>query len=193
MDSDEGLSCDPLALILSFTSHADACALILAADTESTELKGKYLGASHDAPFSQPEKRKYHRVPIIAQAVFNNNQPYYHHSPLISHACRSLTYSANHLEETFRAKHCKSPRSIDDTNLTREFHNLSPFLKECMVTDDHKGPSPSTYIQIILGPHPELLENESFLFLGAKPTILGIPNPNPMGMEIESSLPDQPF
>ena len=59
MDSDEGLSCDPLALILSFTSHADACALILAADTESTELKGKYLGASYDAPFSQCEKRKY--------------------------------------------------------------------------------------------------------------------------------------
>ena len=59
MDSDEGLSCDPLALILSFTSHADACALILAADTESTELKGKYLGASYDAPFSQCEKGKY--------------------------------------------------------------------------------------------------------------------------------------
>ena len=58
MDSDEGLSCDPLALILSFTSHADACALILTADTESTELKGKYLGASYDAPFSQCERRK---------------------------------------------------------------------------------------------------------------------------------------
>jgi len=39
MDSNEGLSCDPLALILSFTSHADACALIHAADTESAELK----------------------------------------------------------------------------------------------------------------------------------------------------------
>ena len=60
-----------------------------------------------------------------------------------------------------------------------------------MVTDDYKGLSLGTCIQTVLGPHPELPSKEPFLSLGVEPTTSGIPNPNPMGMEIGSSSPDQ--
>lgn len=68
MDSDEGLSCDPLALILSFTSHADACVLILAADTKRTGLKGKHSGAFQTQRNGALKEKIFALVPIIPKA-----------------------------------------------------------------------------------------------------------------------------
>ena len=60
--------------------------------------------------------------------LISDNQPHDHHSPLTSHACPYPTYSADHSEESFKVEHCRSPRSINGTNLIGEFHHPSHFF-----------------------------------------------------------------